>query len=47
MNLLWLLLRNHLRHKESAKLFFGGKTNMLRQPEFHDVDKIQLSVIND
>lgn len=23
------------------KLFFGGKTNMLRQPEFHDIDKIR------
>lgn len=22
------------------KLFFGGKTNMLKQPEFHDIDKI-------
>ena len=31
----------------SAKLFFGGKTNMLRQPEFHDVDKIRISVVND
>lgn len=26
--------------KEHAKLFFGGKTNMLRQPEFHDVEKV-------
>ena len=26
---------------ESAKLFFGGKTNMLRQPEFHDIHKVQ------
>ncbi|GGG26780.1 heat-inducible transcription repressor HrcA [Lysinibacillus alkalisoli] len=24
------------------KLFYGGKTNMLRQPEFHDVDKLRL-----
>lgn len=24
----------------SEKLFFGGKTNMLKQPEFHDIDKI-------
>ncbi|MGX2960530.1 heat-inducible transcriptional repressor HrcA [Peribacillus sp. JNUCC 23] len=22
------------------KLFFGGKTNMLKQPEFHDIDKV-------
>lgn len=26
--------------KEPAKLFFGGKTNMLRQPEFHDIEKV-------
>ncbi|KAB7708719.1 heat-inducible transcriptional repressor HrcA [Bacillus aerolatus] len=26
----------------SEKLFFGGKTNMLNQPEFHDVEKIRL-----
>lgn len=25
---------------EPARLFFGGKTNMLRQPEFHDVQKV-------
>ncbi|MDF2903193.1 MAG: hrcA [Bacillus sp. (in: firmicutes)] len=25
----------------SNKLFFGGKTNMLRQPEFHDIEKIR------
>lgn len=24
----------------SPKLFFGGKTNMLKQPEFHDIDKV-------
>lgn len=23
------------------KLFFGGKTNMLKQPEFHDIEKIR------
>lgn len=23
------------------KLFFGGKTNMLSQPEFHDIDKVK------
>ncbi|WP_110926922.1 heat-inducible transcriptional repressor HrcA [Bacillus massiliglaciei] len=23
------------------KLFFGGKTNMLSQPEFHDIDKVR------
>lgn len=26
----------------TEKMFFGGKTNMLRQPEFHDIDKVQL-----
>ncbi len=25
----------------SEKLFFGGKTNMLSQPEFHDIDKVR------
>ncbi|MBL4951342.1 heat-inducible transcriptional repressor HrcA [Neobacillus sp. YIM B02564] len=25
----------------TEKLFFGGKTNMLSQPEFHDIDKIR------
>lgn len=31
----------------SEKLFFGGKTNMLSQPEFHDIEKVRslLSVI--
>ncbi|RFU61345.1 heat-inducible transcriptional repressor HrcA [Bacillus sp. V59.32b] len=30
------------------KLFFGGKTNMLSQPEFHDIDKVKtlLSMID-
>lgn len=26
----------------NEKLFFGGKTNILNQPEFHDVEKIRL-----
>src|SRR5581483_7783687 len=25
----------------TEKLFFGGKTNMLNLPEFHDVDKVR------
>lgn len=25
---------------DSKKMFFSGKTNMLKQPEFHDIDKI-------
>ena len=32
---------------ESAKLFFGGKTNMLRQPEFHDIEKVQSLIVHD
>lgn len=27
-------------HHEPAKLFFGGKTNMLRQPEFNNIQKV-------
>lgn len=30
-----------LNLKGSNKLFFGGKTNMLSQPEFHDINKIR------
>ncbi|EIJ78933.1 heat-inducible transcription repressor [Bacillus methanolicus PB1] len=30
-----------LKIPANEKLFFGGKTNMLRQPEFHDIDKIR------
>lgn len=26
----------------NEKIFFSGKTNMLKQPEFHDIDKIHL-----
>ena len=33
-----------LTHHEPSqtKLFYGGKTNMLRQPEFHDVNKLRM-----
>ncbi|WP_318508341.1 heat-inducible transcriptional repressor HrcA [Bacillus sp. T3] len=31
-----------LKLPTTNKLFFGGKTNMLRQPEFHDLEKIRL-----
>lgn len=31
-----------LKMPVSDKVFFGGKTNMLRQPEFHDIDKISV-----
>ncbi|WP_428909180.1 heat-inducible transcriptional repressor HrcA [Niallia sp. Krafla_26] len=30
-----------LKISHSEKLFFGGKTNMLSQPEFHDIDKVR------
>jgi heat-inducible transcriptional repressor len=29
----------------SEKIYFGGKTNMLTQPEFHDIDKVR-SLLN-
>ena len=28
--------------QNEAKVFYGGKTNMLNQPEFHDVNKIRM-----
>lgn len=31
-----------LKITPNEKLFFGGKTNMLRQPEFHDIEKVRL-----
>ncbi|MEJ9209988.1 heat-inducible transcriptional repressor HrcA [Bacillus smithii] len=39
------ILRSLVRAVElpaDEKLFFGGKTNMLNQPEFHDIEKIRL-----
>ncbi|MCA1039059.1 heat-inducible transcriptional repressor HrcA [Bacillus infantis] len=30
-----------LKLSANEKLFFGGKTNMLSQPEFHDIEKIR------
>lgn len=30
-----------LKVSHSEKLFFGGKTNMLSQPEFHDIEKVR------
>jgi heat-inducible transcriptional repressor len=30
-----------LKVSHSEKIFFGGKTNMLSQPEFHDIDKVR------
>jgi heat-inducible transcriptional repressor len=34
-------LANSLIMPATEKLFFGGKTNMLSQPEFHDITKIR------
>jgi len=40
-------LSDTLRIVPNQKLFFGGKTNMLMQPEFHDIEKVRslLSII--
>ncbi|MGN1400739.1 MAG: heat-inducible transcriptional repressor HrcA [Bacillus sp. (in: firmicutes)] len=40
-------LTETLQITPQEKLFFGGKTNMLKQPEFHDIEKVRtiLSVI--
>ncbi|MFS0780853.1 heat-inducible transcriptional repressor HrcA [Bacillus sp. 1P06AnD] len=35
-------LEQTLAISPDEKLFFGGKTNMLRQPEFHDIEKVRL-----
>lgn len=34
-------LSDSLKLIHNEKLFFGGKTNMLSQPEFHDIDKVR------
>ncbi|MDQ0218247.1 heat-inducible transcriptional repressor HrcA [Peribacillus cavernae] len=34
-------LSDTLNLSKPEKLFFGGKTNMLSQPEFHDIDKVR------
>jgi len=34
-------LADSLKMPVNEKLFFGGKTNMLSQPEFHDISKIR------
>jgi heat-inducible transcriptional repressor len=34
-------LSDTLSIAKPEKLFFGGKTNMLSQPEFHDIDKVR------
>ncbi|MBM7584739.1 heat-inducible transcriptional repressor [Bacillus pakistanensis] len=35
-------ISNALNLSSHDKLFFGGKTNMLNQPEFHDIEKVRL-----
>ncbi len=35
-------LADTLRSAPEGKLFFGGKTNMLMQPEFHDIERVRL-----
>ncbi|MBM7691821.1 heat-inducible transcriptional repressor [Peribacillus deserti] len=42
------ILVQSLKLPGHEKMFFGGKTNMLQQPEFHDIDKIRtlLSMID-
>lgn len=34
-------LADSLKLTHNEKLYFGGKTNMLSQPEFHDIDKVR------
>jgi heat-inducible transcriptional repressor len=40
-DLLLTSISDTLRVSNNEKLFFGGKTNMLSQPEFHDIDKVR------
>lgn len=35
------ILDNPLQQFMQNKVYFGGKTNMLHQPEFHDIDKVR------
>lgn len=34
-------LRNVATFQNEGKIYFGGKTNMLNQPEFHDLNKVR------
>ena len=34
-------IADSLKPTHFEKIFFGGKTNMLSQPEFHDIDKVR------
>jgi heat-inducible transcriptional repressor len=40
-DLLLHTIADSLKMSVNEKLFFGGKTNMLSQPEFHDISKIR------
>lgn len=40
-DLMMHILSDSLKMPSNEKLFFGGKTNMLSQPEFHDISKIR------
>ncbi|OLS41633.1 heat-inducible transcriptional repressor HrcA [Bacillus sp. MRMR6] len=40
-DLLLYTIADSLKMPVNEKLFFGGKTNMLSQPEFHDISKIR------
>ncbi|GEK33302.1 heat-inducible transcription repressor HrcA [Kurthia sibirica] len=33
---------DEINHRGEGKVYYGGKTNMLNQPEFHDFDKIRM-----
>ena len=35
-------LKSTLKFEPQEKLFFGGKTNMLQQPEFNDIEKVRM-----
>lgn len=34
-------LLNATKEQKEAKVYYGGKTNMLNQPEFHDIQKVR------
>lgn len=35
-------LLNATQEQQEAKVYYGGKTNMLNQPEFHDIQKVRM-----
>ncbi|UTR14362.1 heat-inducible transcriptional repressor HrcA [Salipaludibacillus sp. LMS25] len=36
-----VMLHNVFKNHQSEKVFYGGKTNILAQPEFHDVERVR------